>query len=488
EVPVIHYPPAGNDEQFSIQIGAADGKDLAVFLDNADWTECKKPEGKLHSPGSVQFVIEPDWRITVYNRRGLYAYTSVEFAGETRYYRAPWGDYSKAASICHAERRNLTMDDVLRLAEEKGETLTWSDFEAYKYIETGSGLYIRLYEIDDMFSLSIGGGYPLDKAPMYIYLTANVRNGARMDIRYEDPGAFIEKYRNEAVGRSCSAGWRCSPVGYSLNILTRMNMDVIASSAVESRMETIPVQEINSREELDAFMKSMADLMDFDKRYGEEASFRDTLSLYDKDFFADSTLFLLYIVSPDTAYRYDVDHTWLENGKLEIGIRRAEYAGGDTAMEGWLLAVGIPTKQLNTMREVSARILVSFDPEAVMPEVLDTYTACIPDPSDINSFMLPSVTLYEDGTYSFFFSPISSYIGHGTFILTDTRLELYSGGGDMATYIFDIQKDTLIFDGKISSGALWYSDITDGTVFEKIYTLPEGMVPYSRVDVSDTGN
>lgn len=51
----------------------------------------------------------------------------------------------------------LTLEDVQDLAGRKGEELSWADFEAYDCIETGSGLYIRIYPIDETFSLSIGG-------------------------------------------------------------------------------------------------------------------------------------------------------------------------------------------------------------------------------------------------------------------------------------------------------------------------------------------
>ena len=36
----------------------------------------------------------------------------------------------------------LTLEDVSRLSE-KGDALSWDDFANFKYIETGSGLYIR---------------------------------------------------------------------------------------------------------------------------------------------------------------------------------------------------------------------------------------------------------------------------------------------------------------------------------------------------------
>ena len=55
------------------------------------------------------------------------------------------------------EKLDLTLERVIRLAENKGEELTWSDFQMYNAIETGSGLYILVYEIDETFDLMIGG-------------------------------------------------------------------------------------------------------------------------------------------------------------------------------------------------------------------------------------------------------------------------------------------------------------------------------------------
>lgn len=73
----------------------------------------------------------------------------------------------------------LTMEDVISLSQ-KGEDLTWSDFDQYAYSETGSGLYIRVYEINDQYSLWIGGGSTTGE-PIYIYLTTDTDE--RIDMR-----------------------------------------------------------------------------------------------------------------------------------------------------------------------------------------------------------------------------------------------------------------------------------------------------------------
>lgn len=91
----------------------------------------------------------------------------------------------------------LTLDDVIRLSE-KNVGLTWEDFAPYKSIETGSGLYIRVYEIDETFELWIGGGSPIG-TPMYIYLARADDLDTRIDIRYGRVEEFIEENKPQTI-------------------------------------------------------------------------------------------------------------------------------------------------------------------------------------------------------------------------------------------------------------------------------------------------
>ena len=91
----------------------------------------------------------------------------------------------------------LTLDDVIRLSE-KNVGLTWEDFAPYKSIETGSGLYIRVYEIDETFELWIGGGSPIG-TPMYIYLARADDLDTRIDIRYGGVEEFIEENKPQTI-------------------------------------------------------------------------------------------------------------------------------------------------------------------------------------------------------------------------------------------------------------------------------------------------
>jgi len=92
---------------------------------------------------------------------------------------------------------SISLNDIIMLSQ-KGYDLTWSDFEQYRYTETGSGLYIRVYEINEMYELWIGGAGP-DSDPMYIYLALADDLDTRIDIRDGGVTEFIGKDHSETL-------------------------------------------------------------------------------------------------------------------------------------------------------------------------------------------------------------------------------------------------------------------------------------------------
>lgn len=93
------------------------------------------------------------------------------------------------------ETKVLSLNDVIILSQ-KGEALTWSDFDGFFYKETGFGLYIRVYEINELFSLWIGGG-KTDSEPIYISLHTNTEPSDSIDIRTENVTDFINRHRDD---------------------------------------------------------------------------------------------------------------------------------------------------------------------------------------------------------------------------------------------------------------------------------------------------
>ena len=93
--------------------------------------------------------------------------------------------------------KSISLNDVIMLSQ-KGYELTWADFEQFKYVETGSGLYIRVYEINEMYELWIGGSW-IDEDPMYIYLALADDLDTRIDIRDGGVTEFIGADHSEVL-------------------------------------------------------------------------------------------------------------------------------------------------------------------------------------------------------------------------------------------------------------------------------------------------
>ena len=93
----------------------------------------------------------------------------------------------------------MTLADVITLSQ-KGHDLRWSDFGQFKYYETGSGLYIRVYEINEEFEVWIGGSFnpAQDDIPMYIHLTLANDRGQKIDIRDGGVTEFISKHSTDS--------------------------------------------------------------------------------------------------------------------------------------------------------------------------------------------------------------------------------------------------------------------------------------------------
>lgn len=77
----------------------------------------------------------------------------------------------------------------------------------------------------------------------------------------------------------------------------------------------------------------------------------------------------------------------------------------------------------------------------------------------------PGFTLFEDGTFTFHFSAISSYYGYGTYEMSGDTLILTTNDGNYE-YRFTADGDAYVFDGENSSDVTHFADMPDGARFE----------------------
>lgn len=133
----------------------------------------------------------------IFVEEGSSNFIYVKVQNGERFYYTGEAVKPEDATVQPGNSETLSLDDVVTLSK-KGYDLTWSDFNQYRYIETGSGLYIRVYEINEMFELWIGGSWT-DEDPMYIWLTLADDLNTRIDIRDGGVEEFITKDYSETL-------------------------------------------------------------------------------------------------------------------------------------------------------------------------------------------------------------------------------------------------------------------------------------------------
>jgi len=133
----------------------------------------------------------------IFIEEGSSNFIYVKVQNGERFYYTSEAVKPEDATVQLGGDETLSLDDVIAISQ-KGYDLTWSDFDQYRYAETGSGLYIRVYEINEMFQLWIGGSWT-DEDPMYIWLTLADDLNTRIDIRDGGVEEFITKDHSETL-------------------------------------------------------------------------------------------------------------------------------------------------------------------------------------------------------------------------------------------------------------------------------------------------
>ena len=140
--PYANLYPADSD---GVQPGVADSKALAQFLESAEWTKRRAPSSSPEPRGYLEFVIEDDYRIIVYQSERLAA---VRFGSDIRYYRTGTGDYEAAlvtfipAPSTEPDRPpEQTFDTELILSDPLSFLLSFSNAEIVTLIDNTGRSY-----------------------------------------------------------------------------------------------------------------------------------------------------------------------------------------------------------------------------------------------------------------------------------------------------------------------------------------------------------
>lgn len=396
--------------------------------------------------------------------------SSFHFNGKSYYARSTFSVGDNISEVGGADGptvvlkgKKLTLEDVIRLSEKKNK-LSWKDFEDFSYTEAGSGLYIRSYNIDDRFSLVIGGTSP-GKEPMYIYLTApDGAAGNFIDIRTSDVEEFIEENKNNPIPiPELSYNARSFPVDITGNNLDKIiNYGAYVSHNLAfSSIKYLPVVRIESENELNHFCEHFEDTFEYNILFEDMAlTFSQSKELYTKGFFEENNLLVVYVSASDEKDRFEPISIFLDGDSLFIGIREKRYKDAEnTTPTGWLIVYEVPSGPLNEITQIEAYI---------------SNTQTVSDPERVISYLLPRESdgmfdtyfhLFDDGTFSLFNSPYSVFITKGTYKYEGDLLILTSYD-EIYRYVFEVNTDYVLYKAENSIPHKDFMTVADNAKFQ----------------------
>ena len=126
-IDVIFYPFVPAEGNGLICIGTAEGNALARYLESVSWKQRTAPGQNPASPGSVEFILREDHRITVWQKPRAARVTS---GADARWYRIGRGDFEAAAALFRASGEQRTLETA---APEKwfdyfdGDEVLWDE-------------------------------------------------------------------------------------------------------------------------------------------------------------------------------------------------------------------------------------------------------------------------------------------------------------------------------------------------------------------------
>ncbi len=395
---------------------------------------------------------------------GEYRFTTTFRTTDGKSYEAKTIFFIGKNPVGSSEKKLLTLEDVISLSK-KGKELSWSDFEGFAYVETGSGLYIRSYSIDERFSLTIGGS-GTDTVPMYIYLCApNGSAGEFIDIRQDDVESFIEENKDNPYPEEYLnfSKWLfpVDTTGENLNKIIQFGAFMPVNY---NRIKTYPTIKIDSIAGFNDFYDYFKNTMDFDALSDYTGisfnQYKDAWFTENSTFFDESTLLLIYVTAPNNLSSFDVEFLQIYGDTLHINLREGVYKTDDNTTTGWLIAIETSKSYTEDISKINAYIGATVNLPA--PEITHTYTQI----TETSSFIDRCLHLYDDGTFSLFVSPYSSFVECGTFTYEGDLLILTSDAEERR-YVFEVNTDRIIF--KAADSIVYHlfteAEVPDGSIF-----------------------
>lgn len=130
-----------------------------------------------------------------------------------------------------------------------------------------------------------------------------------------------------------------------------LNKDKMAISSVQH----LPIYRFDTLEDLEEFKLTFGEVLAMDYGYDEVPSFNDITAKYDKTFFEENTLMLVYVGANSGTYRFGVNSVFCDGNSFCIHVEQINEPEVTTDdMAGWFITVAVPDSMVENCTEFDA--------------------------------------------------------------------------------------------------------------------------------------
>ena len=144
----------------------------------------------------------------------------------------------------------------------------------------------------------------------------------------------------------------------------------------------LPIYKFDTLNDLEQFKVNFGEILTMDAGWDEVPSFNDATQKYDKVFFEENTLILVYVPANNSTHRFGLSGIGLDDTQCHIHLEETTGAEEvDTAMAGYFLTVALPDRYIAKCRAFDATITIektsayTYEELSEMPanELLDLF-------------------------------------------------------------------------------------------------------------------
>ena len=368
DVQTVWYPPVKEGEPGMISPGYVRGPELAKYLDLVSWKKkTGKPSETLSSPGSIEFILSEDYRITVYQEPAL---AKVVFQEQERFYHTGKEDYENAVKLFDIQpaEKTVNMDTLRKKYPDYFDLPTENGLELYVWQASAEsyscGLVVKTDgpKVDPELRRLKGAAIEEMRAILSTYDISREMielvpyQSMVSSYRYEIDDEYVERLETmlfggmNVISKTAYANWSEDSriMGNCLN----------PDTMILSSLRHLPAYRFTAVEELDAFREMFRDILTLDRGYDEVPSFNEVTAGYDEAFFRDHTLVLAYVSASSGSFRYALRDVTLTGHTLRLNVVRTNDPEVYTAdMSGWFVMAEFLDTDLSEITEFDAALL-----------------------------------------------------------------------------------------------------------------------------------